>query len=67
MAIYSEELVTVHGEMLRQVRNAVSNLAAYNDTVLPYDVQQSIRVLTGAFGYRLGATIADQRRNGCKK
>ena len=57
LMMYSEDFVTIQGEMLKQIRKAVSTLATSDYTNLPDEVQQSIRVLTGAFGYRLGASI----------
>lgn len=57
----NEDFVTIHGEMLKQVRDAVSNLADSNYSELPDSVQQSIRILTGAFGYRIGAAIPERK------
>jgi uncharacterized protein YqeY len=61
MANYNEEFVTIHGEMLKQVRDAVANLANSNYSELPDSVQQSIHILTGAFGYRIGAAIPERK------
>lgn len=55
--MYNGDFVTIQGEMLKQIRKAVSTLAINNCTNLPDEVQQSIRILTGAFGYRIGANI----------
>lgn len=61
MTHYDEEFVTIHGEMLKQVRAAVSNLAEGNYSDLPNNIQRSIRVLTGAFAYRIGADIPERK------
>lgn len=61
MTNYNEDVVTIHGEMLEQVRDAVSNLADSNYSELPDSVQQSIRILTGAFAYRIGAAIPERK------
>ena len=61
MTHYDEDFVTIHGEMLKQVRDAVSNLAEGNYSDLPDNIQQSIRILTGAFAYRIGAVIPEQK------
>lgn len=65
---YREDFVTISGEMLSQVRNAVLNLASYDITALPSDIQQSIRVLTSdAFAYRLGVITPNKDGNESRK
>ena len=56
--MYNGDFVTIQGEMLKQIRKAVSTLAINDCADLPDEVQQSIRILTGAFGYRIGANIS---------
>lgn len=60
MTNYNEDFVTIQGEMLKQIRDAVSKLADSDYSELPDSVQQSIRILTGAFAYRIGAAIPER-------
>jgi len=54
--MYNNDLVTLNGALLKQVREAVTMLSAYND--LPADAQKCIKILTGEFAYRLGQEAA---------